>query len=442
MKDNEKSKILKRLTKVESSWRLSQKYTKLLEESNEKLDEKILELELFNEIAKIFSSSAFDRWNIAGFLFKVIRKKLELNVLALILSGEERPCLILASSQRIPPDIKEKIYGRMPFVSGKRENLAVMEIVEEKNSFSTGKPSAFSEFKTFHTIPLILLDRPIGFLGILFYEDHVLRPDDKEFLDIVATQVALFIENDRIKQAIANERNKLEIANRELEAFSYSVSHDLRAPLRHISGFAELLSSSTGANLNKEARHFLDTILQSVNQMGMLIDDLLSFSRMSRVEINCNQCDINGLVTDIIKELEPDTQNRRILWKVETLPKIYADASLVRMVLSNLISNAVKYSRPKEEALIEIGHAHEYAGETVIFVRDNGVGFDMQYADKLFGVFQRLHRSDEFEGTGIGLANVRRIIHRHGGRTWAEGKPGQGAVFYFSLPLSTKGEKS
>ncbi len=440
---------LERLFKIEDSLKLSKKYAQLLEESNQRLDEKILELELFNEIAKMFSSSAFDRWNITGFLFKVIRKKIQEDVLAVFLMEGDRPRLIFSAGEEIHPEIKKKVRARMisflPQDPGKKydpENIAEMEILERRNGLSRAQDQKnHFDLETFYAVPLILLDKTIGYLGVIFFEEHKLTEDDKAFLEIVAAQVALFVENDRIKQAIASERNKLELANKELEAFSYSVSHDLRAPLRHISGFAELLSNAASANLSKEGVHYLDTILQSVNHMGMLIDDLLSFSRMNRVEINYKHVNLRELVEDVIKELEPDIAGRHIDWRVDTLPEVYADQSMLRLVLVNLISNAVKYSRRKEKAVIEVGHDRGFKDETVIFVRDNGVGFDMQYVDKLFGVFQRLHRAEEFEGTGIGLANVRRIIYRHGGRTWAEGKPDQGAVFYFSLPMLKKGDK-
>lgn len=228
---------------------------------------------------------------------------------------------------------------------------------------------------------------------------------------------------------------QLEMANQELEAFSYSVSHDLRAPLRHIDGFVKLLARQAGEKLDERGRRYLDIIADSARQMGMLIDDLLVFSRMSRSELRHARVSLDALVHEAIHGLEGEINGRPIRWKIGSLPEVEADPAMLRQVWVNLIANAVKYSRPRNPAEIEIGCSSEN-GEFVFFVRDNGVGFDMQYAHKLFGVFQRLHRPEEFEGNGIGLAHVRRIIHRHGGRTWAEAKPDGGATFFFSLPGS------
>jgi signal transduction histidine kinase len=240
--------------------------------------------------------------------------------------------------------------------------------------------------------------------------------------------------NLELEQRVIERTAQLEAANKELEAFAYSVSHDLRAPLRHIDGFLDLLQQSMGVTLNERSRHYMDTISNSVRRMGMLVDDLLSFSRMGCNQMPKLRVDLGELTREVIREFEPETGNRNILWRVCDLPVVNGDHAMLRIVLVNLISNALKYTQPRREAEIEIGWMCAQETETVIFVRDNGVGFDMNYEDRLFGVFQRLHRADEFEGTGIGLANVRRIINRHGGRTWAEGQVNQGATFYFSLP--------
>jgi light-regulated signal transduction histidine kinase (bacteriophytochrome) len=240
--------------------------------------------------------------------------------------------------------------------------------------------------------------------------------------------------NQELEQRVVDRTKRLDAANKELEAFAYSVSHDLRAPLRHIVGFLDLLQKKSAAALDEEGRHYIDVISDAAQKMGQLIEDLLAFSRMGRHEISFRPVDLVPLVKEVINELTPDAVNRNIDWRIGDLPVVSGDGTMLRMVLFNLITNAVKFTRPRENTHIEIGSLPGKDSETVIFVRDNGVGFDMAYGDKLFGVFQRLHRADEFPGTGIGLASVRRIINRHGGRTWAEGKPNQGATFFFSLP--------
>ncbi len=245
--------------------------------------------------------------------------------------------------------------------------------------------------------------------------------------------------NQELEQRVADRTAQLEAANKELEAFAYSVSHDLRAPLRHIDGFLELLQKRISTMLDEESQDYVDTIFNSVWHMGQLIDNLLSFSRMGRQEMLKTDVDVGSLVTEVIDEYESETQGRVIRWNMTDLPTVSGDRAMLRLVLVNLISNALKFTQQRQEVEIEIGYILDSDKEVVIFVRDNGVGFDMAYADKLFGVFQRLHRTDEFEGTGIGLANVRRIIDRHGGRVWAAGEVDRGATFYFSLPQIIQG---
>jgi PAS domain S-box-containing protein len=235
--------------------------------------------------------------------------------------------------------------------------------------------------------------------------------------------------NDELGQRVSD----LNTLTQELEAFSYSVSHDLRAPLRHITGFAAMLDESAGGALDDQGRRYVRVISESASRMGRLIDDLLVFSRMGRTEMKLGRVDLATLVDDVRRDVSADLNGRVVNWNVHPLPVVCADASTLRQVLTNLMSNALKYSGARPVAEIEIGH-HATPTEHVIFVRDNGVGFDMKYVHKLFGVFQRLHSSDDFEGTGIGLANVRRIVHRHGGRVWAESDVGHGATFFFSLP--------
>jgi signal transduction histidine kinase len=239
--------------------------------------------------------------------------------------------------------------------------------------------------------------------------------------------------NAELEQRVLDRTAELQMANEQLEAFSYSVSHDLRAPLRHLTGFSELLLRRNKANLDEHSRQTLTHIASAAVRMGQLIDALLAFSRAGRAELCKEIVDLNELAQDVITDLSPDTNERRVRWQIAALPGANADVDLLRAVLTNLFSNALKFTRLRDEATIEMG-CTQNEREHIFFIRDNGVGFDMKYVDKLFGVFQRLHTMEEFEGTGIGLANVRRIIQRHGGRTWAESALGEGATFYFSLP--------
>jgi len=242
--------------------------------------------------------------------------------------------------------------------------------------------------------------------------------------------------NRELEQRVIERTAQLEAANKELEAFAYSVSHDLRAPLRHIDGFIEMLQKRVKTTLDDKSQHYMEVISDSAKKMGALIDDLLSFSRMGRNEMFKSQVDLDELVREVIQELKRETEGRDIQWQIAPLPLVTGDRAMLRVVLVNLVSNALKFTRSRKIAQIEIGCERKNETEAVIFIRDNGVGFEMNYVDKLFGVFQRLHRQEDFEGTGIGLANVGRVISRHGGRTWAEGQVDHGATFYFSLPTS------
>ena len=238
----------------------------------------------------------------------------------------------------------------------------------------------------------------------------------------------------RAQEELATRAAELETANKELESFTYSVSHDLRAPLRHVVGYAELLQKQSSSVLDDKARRYMAMILEASKRMGSLIDDLLSFSRLGRAEARKTAVNLNQLVREVIAELGQDTKDRDISWTIGALPVCYGDRSMLKLVLANLLSNAVKFTRIRPRAKIEIGCADGKDNQVEVFVSDNGAGFEMQYVNKLFGVFQRLHRAEEFEGTGIGLATVERIIQRHGGTVRAEGVLDQGATFYFSLP--------
>ncbi len=242
--------------------------------------------------------------------------------------------------------------------------------------------------------------------------------------------------NTELEQRIIERTAQLAAANKELEAFSYAVSHDLRAPLRHVQGYVDMLAREAEGRLSEQGRHYMQTIMDASREMGELIDELLTFSRMGRAEMTETSVHLDALVQATLRNLETTTAGRHIVWNIPPLPAVQGDPAMLKLVLDNLLGNAVKFTLPRDPAQIEIGSAGKEDGRVILFVRDNGVGFDPQYIHKLFSVFQRLHRAEDFEGTGIGLANVRRIIGRHGGRTWAEGAVDKGATFYFTLKMS------
>ncbi|HEX7942123.1 MAG TPA: ATP-binding protein [Gemmatimonadaceae bacterium] len=282
-----------------------------------------------------------------------------------------------------------------------------------------------------------LTDAFNGMLAHVQEQDRSLREQAEQLRREVAERARAEDEvrvlNADLERRVAERTEALKVANTELESFSYSVSHDLRAPLRHVLGFVEMLQEELRDSLTERASRYMNTIRSAGVEMGQLIDDLLAFSRMGRTEMQHRDVSLDELIGETIERIETSAKGRQIVWEVSPLPAVVADRAMLRQVFANLLDNAVKYTRGKDPARITVGCLGMEHDRLVIFVRDNGAGFEMRYAQKLFGVFQRLHRSEEFEGTGIGLATVQRIIVRHGGRVWAEAAVGQGACFYVTL---------
>ena len=295
-----------------------------------------------------------------------------------------------------------------------------------------------------YVVPIPSQVSPRGLLFVVLPKAALFVGDDLSMLRVCCNETAVQLDNavmlerqQRLIGELGERSDQLAAVNKELEAFSYSVSHDLRAPLRHIAGFTELLQKSPGPDLDESRRRYLRVISESALKMGDLIDSLLVFSRMGRTEMSQTRVDLNAIVRQAQRDVMQGEPSRLVNWVIQPLPIVPGDANMLQLAFTNLLSNALKYSRNRDDARIEVGCQNGSGAESVVFVKDNGVGFDMAYANRLFGVFQRLHRTEEFEGTGIGLANVQRIIARHGGRVWAEAELGKGATFYVALPRAS-----
>ena len=271
--------------------------------------------------------------------------------------------------------------------------------------------------------------------------DYVLKPFDLTavlpVLSRALTMRRLRMENSELAKRVRDHAAELEAANKELEAFSYSVSHDLRAPLRAVGGFAQMLRTESESHLSEQEKRHLDRICSSAAQMGELIEGLLNLSRLGRRPLSKQPISLTALVRQVLDELSKEREGRNVEVRISELPDCIGDPSLLKQVFANLLGNAFKFTREKENAIVEVG-CQEQAGEMICFVRDNGAGFDMQYAGKLFGAFQRLHRHEQFEGTGVGLSIVQRIIHRHGGRIWPEAEVDKGAAFFFTFASDSR----
>jgi len=297
---------------------------------------------------------------------------------------------------------------------------------------SVGSPEGHTPILCFLGVPLKREENIVGMVAVANKPGGYTQ-DDRNTLVRLASIISVSRQHRQAQQAMRRTAEELVAVNEELEAFSYSVSHDLRAPLRAIDGFSKMLVEDYGANLDTEGRRLLGVIQSSVGEMGQLIDDLLAFSRLGRKEISKTHINMRDLAEEVFRNLETEILQGEVQFNVESVPSLRGDRTLIREVLKNLISNAVKFARHRELTVIEISGRVE-GNEHLYTITDNGVGFDMKYADKLFKPFQRLHSSGEFEGTGIGLALSHHIIHRHGGRVWAESKIGEGAVFHFAIP--------
>jgi signal transduction histidine kinase len=331
-------------------------------------------------------------------------------------------------------------YTMWPVMANERPVGVVIQVTETTRFHE--RTLAMNEALMLGSVRQHELTEAADLSNVHLQEEIVERKQAEELLR--RAQEQLMDRAGQLEGLVTERTSELSATNDQLEAFAYSIAHDLRAPLRHIMGFVAILQNDIGPSLSETSLGHLTKVSQAARRMGKLIDDLLIFSRVGHSKMQKTEVNLDELVQDTLNDFAAETKERKIAWNIHSLPPVQADPALLRMALVNLISNAVKFTGARAEAKIEIGCVPGGEDETVVFIRDNGAGFDPRYASKLFGVFQRLHSLDEFEGTGIGLANVRSIIQRHGGRTWAEGVVDSGATFYFSIPkqnVSAKGQK-
>jgi len=367
-------------------------------------------------------------------------------------SDPEKEARFSAVEESYPPS-NDDPYGPPNVVrTGASEIFTVVgEEILERSARDTDHLNQLRSFgfTSYVSVPLIARTRTLGAITFAMAESGRHFGEGELLLaQQLVDRAALAIDNARLFAAVEESRRELEErvlartaqleeANQELESFSYSVSHDLRAPIRHISGFVDMFRQRSGQGLDASSAHYLQVIADAAKQAGTLVDDLLAFSRMGRAELARQRVSMDAMVKEVLVALQPDIGSRTIEWRIGPLGSVTGDAAMLRLVWRNLLSNAVKYTRTRETAVIEVART-ELGHEHVFCVSDNGVGFDMKYVAKLFGVFQRLHSADQFEGTGIGLANVRRIVGRHRGRAWAEGKVDHGSTFCFALPRESE----
>jgi len=411
-------------------------------QTNVELQHRIAELNTLNAVSQIGASSK-DEDEMLEATVETLYRSLSTDIIGVGLWDEQTQ--ILYTSPRLHRGMPQKISamtarlneGVVGLVAASHHPYRVQDTRDSR--YQPLDPEIQSEM----CVPILAGEKLIGVLDFESKSPDAFSEADMHFMLTIAGQIASAIErlraeqklrrlNSELEQRVLDRTSQLEAANQELEAFSYSVSHDLRAPLRTIASFSQILQQDFTDGMNGMGRGFLEKIIAASKTMNLLIDSLLDFSRLSRKPLDKQLVDIQPVVEQAIEMLAIETSGRAIEWVLQPLPPATADPALIQQVFTNLIGNAVKYSSKCTLARIEIGSLVAQS-ETVYYVRDNGVGFDMKYADKLFGVFQRLHREEEFKGTGIGLANVRRIIQRHGGRIWAEAEPGQGATFFFTL---------